>query len=725
MYGYSQINKMPVKDTAQIRSLLRNAEKRLTATNRHQEAFDSATYFLSRARILNQKIRNQHINGEIALTTSRILRVRGDTVKGVMYAEKAAAIFRYLRDNNKLGESFEETAEYFPVNQWNDKVLKIYQAVALYRRSGNYLRVAHCFISAGHLNDEHQRYKDAIKNYADALLAYKRANYPRLQEVYIPLANLYQVPGDWKSIMSNATLALKCYRASKDTSSNNAFKIYNLLGLAKAMLDDSQAAIAFFYKARAVALDHKNIEDLYLITCNMAPMMIGHGRTTEGLKLLLFLQKNYAESKSTFTNIRFYNAMLSAYTQQRNLHLGRDCAEKLIHLSGFLKNGDKDMVYPALIDFYLMSGQMEQAGRYKRLLEALKNQNDKTVKVLADSIKNNSQSPAPHTNANGNSKKDDPYPQIIVNKEIQRRQKKFEAAENGQQVLSLIKLNQLQQANLRQTTITRDVTVGASILLGLLLLISFYSLRNKHRTNHQLQHQQQLIQQKNITLEKLITEKDLLLIEKEWLVKEIHHRVKNNLQIVISLLDTQSTYLLGNDTAFSAIRESQQRMQTIAIIHQKLYKSDNLTLIDIPAYIKELVTNICDSFNSAGAFHFRLDLDPVELDVSQAVPMGLILNEAITNAVKYAFRHGDKGNVIITLRKLEQMQLTFSVCDDGPGFPAEFNIDHIDSLGVNLMKGLSRQLGGSLDIKRNEPHTILSVTFEQKHFNEPQLGLLA
>ncbi len=175
--------------------------------------------------------------------------------------------------------------------------------------------------------------------------------------------------------------------------------------------------------------------------------------------------------------------------------------------------------------------------------------------------------------------------------------------------------------------------------------------------------------------------------------------MKNNLQIAISLLNTQIAYL-DNDAATEAIRESQHRMYAMSLIHQKLYQSDKLTLINMASYIRELLDYLDDNFNASR--HIRFDLQvasPVELEVTQAVPVGLILNEAITNAIKYAFPNGEKGNVAIFMDYSGENRLLLSVRDNGVGLPARFEASENDSFGISLMRGLARQLNGTFHIE--------------------------
>ncbi len=260
----------------------------------------------------------------------------------------------------------------------------------------------------------------------------------------------------------------------------------------------------------------------------------------------------------------------------------------------------------------------------------------------------------------------------------------------------------IQQAKLKQTMYTRNITIGGAVMLLLLLLLGYNRYRLKQRTNNQLKMQQTEINQKNIYLEHLVD-------EKEWLLKEIHHRVKNNLQIIMSLLNSQSAYL-ENGAALAANQESQHRVYSMSLIHQKLYNADNFSVIEMHSYILELVAYLRDCFNTGQRIRFNVNVEPIELDVSQAVPLGLILNEAITNCIKYAFPENKNGTINITLVSTAENHYLLTIADNGIGMPGNYNGEKPGSLGISLMKGLSEDLDGSLNIENNNG-TVLKISF--------------
>lgn len=187
--------------------------------------------------------------------------------------------------------------------------------------------------------------------------------------------------------------------------------------------------------------------------------------------------------------------------------------------------------------------------------------------------------------------------------------------------------------------------------------------------------------------------------EKTMLLKEIHHRVKNNLQIIASLLNLQSRYVKDEST-LAAIRESQNRVKAMALVHEKLYRSENLSRIDLHEYLTFLGTGLFQFYGARSrGIRFVLDIQNVEVDISTAIPLGLILNELISNSLKYAFPDGRAGEVTISVRK-DDRTLTVRFCDDGVGIPEDIDWKDTQSLGLRLVNTLVDQLNGTIELDR-------------------------
>lgn len=189
--------------------------------------------------------------------------------------------------------------------------------------------------------------------------------------------------------------------------------------------------------------------------------------------------------------------------------------------------------------------------------------------------------------------------------------------------------------------------------------------------------------------------------EKEVLLKEIHHRVKNNLQIISSLLSLQSNYI--DDTkAKDMFLKSQNRIRSMSLIHEKLYQSHNLSEIDFSDYVHELSNYLAISYNiSSNQINFAFDVDEIVCHIDVAIPLGIILNELITNSFKHAFNKIEKGEINIIIKK-EENRLILRYKDNGSGLPSDFDPQNIITLGFSLITNLTEQLNASLTIFKGE-----------------------
>ena len=187
--------------------------------------------------------------------------------------------------------------------------------------------------------------------------------------------------------------------------------------------------------------------------------------------------------------------------------------------------------------------------------------------------------------------------------------------------------------------------------------------------------------------------------EKEVLLREIHHRVKNNLQIISSLLNLQSKHI-KDDHALNLLRDSQNRVQSMALIHQKLYDSHDLVLIDFAEYLRGLASALFSSYGlGSQEISLKLSVDNVRLDINTAVPCGLIINELISNSLKHAFLKS-QGEISVDLHPEVDYSVALTVSDNGRGFPEDLDFRNTDSLGLQLVNTLTKQLGGTIELDR-------------------------
>lgn len=203
------------------------------------------------------------------------------------------------------------------------------------------------------------------------------------------------------------------------------------------------------------------------------------------------------------------------------------------------------------------------------------------------------------------------------------------------------------------------------------------------------------------------------LAEKEILLKEIHHRVKNNLMIIYSLLNLQAGYL-EDEKSREIFKESQSRARSMALIHERLYLSTDLKLIDFGDYLQTLSAELLHTYaTQKEIIELEMNVENIKMDINHAIPLGLISNELITNCFKHAFPNGRNGKVQIDLRKNGGL-CEMIVRDNGVGFPEEIDFRNTNSLGLQMINSLTKQIDGSIDLDNN-PGTEFKITFKDSN----------
>ncbi len=241
----------------------------------------------------------------------------------------------------------------------------------------------------------------------------------------------------------------------------------------------------------------------------------------------------------------------------------------------------------------------------------------------------------------------------------------------------------IQELQIDRNKKERMLYIIALSALAIILALGFILYRQRQKANR-------VLNIKNAQIKKSLEEKEVLL-------KEIHHRVKNNLQIISSLLNLQSRQI-KDPKALEAIKEGRNRVASMALIHKNLYQEDNLVGVDAAEYIDKLTDSLMSSYQiNENQIHFQKDIDPVQLDVDVVIPLGLILNEVITNCLKYAFAEDEYGTIQMSLKQ-EEEGIRLLVADNGRGLPSDFNLEELSSLGFRLIKAFTQKLEAILNI---------------------------
>jgi PAS domain S-box-containing protein len=217
----------------------------------------------------------------------------------------------------------------------------------------------------------------------------------------------------------------------------------------------------------------------------------------------------------------------------------------------------------------------------------------------------------------------------------------------------------------------------------------------------------------NVTDKKIIEQQMQESInEKEILLQEVHHRVKNNLQVISSILNLQTSYVKDENT-LSILRESQNRIKSMSFIHESLYQTKDFSGIEFGGYLLSLANNLVHSYSlEVGLVNLRTEFDDTYLSLDQAIPCGLIANELISNSLKYAFNKGQQGEIFVSAKQKES-KVTLIISDNGKGLPKGFDYENSDSLGLQLVYTLKDQLDASIEVSTKKGTKYL-ITFDKQ-----------
>ncbi|MBN3582789.1 tetratricopeptide repeat protein [Algoriphagus aestuarii] len=284
-------------------------------------------------------------------------------------------------------------------------------------------------------------------------------------------------------------------------------------------------------------------------------------------------------------------------------------------------------------------------------------------------------------------------------KQIAELQTQYETEQKDQTILKLEQQSEIQRLQTETQKSQIYLSLGGIIILVLVAFGFFYRSQLKQKTNTELALKNEEIAKQNS--------------EKELLLKEIHHRVKNNLQIISSLLSMQSRGI-KDLKVIDAMKESQSRVKTMALIHEKLYQYENLASIDMQAYIRQLSDFLTQTYGKNKEIQVIIRSEEINLDIDTAVPLGLITNELLSNALKYAFEDSQKGTIEIDLKKFSANSYRLVVSDSGKGIDQDIDIEKSSSLGLRLVRTLTRQINGNLSISSQEG-TTFSIEWQSEN----------
>lgn len=712
-------NRTIAQDTARVGQLLKLAAYQIKKPGAFKADLDSATDLIAHAQALNTRINDQRCAGLIALTNSWLHEEDGHREQAIKDAEDAIRIFTaYDKDYSGLGESWFQHARFYPEDEdhYPKTEVEVSKAADYFNRDANVEREAYVRQFLGDILNLEFKYAEAHKALVQSLLLYRRVPNARLEGLYDLLGYNSALRGDYTQAIKYGLLASKTAEAHQDSSDLIA-TIYGRLAYAYLQQHEYDIGVATAKKGLRIAERRGNIGSIYIIGGITATGLAFDDLPLQALQLLKALTTQHPVPDTDALNVFLYSSYLRAYIKLRSIAPGRQAVDKLLALLRRYRvsGGTLATYYIPAIEFFLRTDKLDSAKKYiaAQSAELQHSGNSRTFRSIntmeqyrLDTAEHQYKAAFAHLLQHkliNDSILDDKKVMEIADLEMEyeTEKKENELKVKDLTIQMLTGQQQLQHANLRRAELFRNITIAAGCVLALILTLLYRQYRQNQKTNR-------IICDQNRTQQQLLVEKEGLLQDNHLLMLELHHRVKNNLQMITSLLESQTANLEAE--ALLAVQKSQHRVQAIALIHQKLYRREETTTVPMSVYLNEIASYLHDSFLNGENIVFSLDLEPIELDADQAIPIGLIVNETVTNSIKYAFPDHRRGLIGITMKRISPEWIALIISDNGVGIAQNIWLDEGDSLGFNLIRGLSKSLHGDLNIY-SEAGTTIEVVF--------------
>lgn len=671
--------------------------------NSYQKYKDSVEYFVRTAVRESKTIKEDKLGRQALCILGKIYAQAGDSKGDALFTE-------LIQECKKAGDKEAEAraiafrgifAAPTPAT-FMQKIIDLQTASDLYHNLHNTEQEINVLMDIGYMSVVSGQFQTAYEMYLKALTLAEKIRFPYTHYITHAITAITAYQGKFGEPLRYSFQTIKVSELCRDSIGWGYFythlsELYGLEGRKKDEISLSEKAVNRFVKDRSPSV--------YAVLNTVIDDMCNNGRAEEALRMVQTIAAAINTDMTATDLFCYNNVYVGCYLGLNKLDLAEKHIKVMDSLETIAENirGPlrRSLVTDAYAHIFLKRGDYRKAREYFEKQFTTTSYGQRTLSndlltyrqlIATDSLLGDQKSALRHYRK---------YVQLLDSnykatktRQAEELQVIYETQEKETQISALNQQAKLEKANLKQATLVKNLTIAGIVAVAIIAILLYRQNRLRKKSN-------KVITDQNGQLQYLLADKERLLADKEWLLKEIHHRVKNNLQIIMSLLDSQSVYISDN-AALTAINDSQRRVQAISLIHQMLYQSENTSSINMRRYADELVSYLKDSFDSGTHIVVEQDIEPVNLDVSKAIPLGLIINEGIVNAIKYAYPNGKKGSVHISLKYEDTDHLILIISDNGVGLPAGFEIMKQDSLGFSLMQGLTRQLEGTINIESDE-----------------------
>jgi two-component sensor histidine kinase len=535
----------------------------------------------------------------------------------------------------------------------------------------------------------------------DVVKLFQGIGYPYLHYTYYELAGTAMLEGNGDKELYYSELTLNSMNQTKDSLGAADWLLGQALVLRK--IGQHEKSLSYCNQAIEQYKNRYGDGNIAFTVRFLAEAMVKLNKQAGLDNTLIQLYKSYPpfdtrDSLRWFQTLGSFYRLTKDYKKAEPYFKMRIAIQKQIH--------DKPDYY-GLGQLYVEGGNFVQAKYYlDKALQLVDSTYSMRTKAhlhyclfLADSATGNYISAIQHLSQN--KRYDDTLMKQSKIEAIEKYKAQFETERKeadlklkDQNIGILTKERLIQDMNLKREKFIKNITLYGSILLLIAGILFFRQYRRKQRDSN--------------TIARINQQLKDMLAEKEWWLKEVHHRVKNNLHTIICLLESQAMYL--EKDALQAIEKSQHRIYAMSLIHQKLYQNEEIRSIDMSSYLEEFIGYLKDSFDT-NKIEFIIKVEPVHLNLSQAIPVALIINEAITNSIKYAFTDINEGKIFVLMNETAD-KVNLTIADNGKGFVPNDEIEN-KSLGIQLIKGLSKEIKGTLTIDGSSG-TKLTIQFKKE-----------
>ncbi|PZR25402.1 MAG: histidine kinase [Citrobacter freundii] len=714
-----QLANNPKADTATIGALLKMGESFVEKSNADPSAVSAVFYISEKMEKLSIRLKDSLGIGLSQLLFAKAYRITGKNAEARLASNKSLGLISHFGKPLQKAQALIELGGTYG-NSTADLPVKIsfyQQAVDIIHEHGDMETEARIKEFLGELLQNNQQFSESLAVLTESLELYNKVGYGRLHGVYSLMAESQSALNNFVESLKYNLLAIQVGERYKDNTPLME-AVYNRVGLNYHKARYYEQAIDYFGKALAVARLRADTPTVKTMLLNTATVLMNAQQYQRSLDSLTRAM-TYGDSKREIEKIQIEMLYLRNYIALNQLPKATPHYRKMLeyYRSDAMSLTAKQVMRLAITLYLQAFKRFEETRPFLQEYQLHKNEVSVPLNMLADgelysfrtdSALGNATSALGHFQAY--KILSDSLTSTAQARQMGVLQLQFQTEQKDKNIELLTQKNQLQDASLQREKLLRNIVIAGACMVIFFMMLIYNRYRTKKKAARLLEDKQDEINRQNSKLKRLLD-------EKEWLLKEIHHRVKNNLQIVISLLNSQSKFL-DNKDAKAAIRNSQYRMYAMSLIHQKLYQTDELGTLDMDWYIKELAGYLKDSLNTEGNIRFIIENDPISLEVAQAVPLGLIINEAVSNSIKYAFPGDRKGTIRIELKNTDHGHCTLLIADDGVGAGDAASTSGGKSLGMDLIRGLAVQLNGEFNFNSGVNGVSISLRFPCNTFSE-------